>query len=1060
MLEKFLKNIKPREYQQKIFETCSEKNCLVVLPTGIGKTLIALMLTIGRMTKFPGERVVFLAPTKPLAEQHINYFKKHLPELFGDMQLFTGMVKAEKRKKIWQTSDIVFSTPQCVANDLKNNLYDLKEVCLLIEDEAHKCLKNYDYNYIAQEYQKQAQHPRIIGLTASPGSTPSKIKEICRNLSVEAVELRTRESDDVKEYLQELKFEKIMIDFPAELEEIRQALLVIFNKYVEELKKRRILFEYPSKINLINLQKKISATIARGNRNFNYMLGASACAQAVKIQHSLELLETQTLQSFHTYLSGLLNQAAKKQSKGVVRLVNKPEFNYAYSQANELLSKNKEHPKLGKLIEIIEIEKAKNPKTKIIVFTQFRETASIISKNLNKIKDTSAKVFIGQAKKAGIGLSQKEQKQIINEFSDGKINVLCATSIHPDEYIVLKKGNRIVIKKIGEFVDTFIKKENPNKTVSKKIERWEALTSDGNKVLFKTITHIHRHPTQNETVKVKLNSGFDCFITENHSLFSFNKEDKFVPSIPEEKKFVSFSLNCPNVEQNKKIDIIQEVYENCSKEKLKNLFGSVQGLTQAKIRILKTNFSILLKLKEKEISIIHLSKEAKRDYSVTMDCLKRLKKQGFITQRRTSKNYKNLSRVTEKGRIYLKFLEWFFKNVKYHKGKYRFRFSDNQNNLKEFNEFFEQNLNIYYGKTRFPRFLEINKSLARFLGFYVSEESTRKTKSTSGVFLAARNKKIQQMMEESIKNGLKLKIRRNWGGIVIDSQVAYYLIKDILKAGVGAYNKEVPEIIFTSPSQVKWEFLKSYFLGDGYLDKDRITLTTVSRKLVTGLVLLLRMLGVKKITLYKQKNIYRIYIYESLPFAKIKDKNDKMGHSYYSLIPSAINSDKIYRKYKNYYSPSISHLKCRKNGKWNSDICFDYIKKIERIERPKFVYDLSVMDTENFIGGTGLFCLHNSIGEEGLDIPEVNTVIFYEPIPSEIRKIQRAGRTARLIKGKLIMLITKKTRDEAYYYVSRSREKKMHSAIDSIRKDLNNQNLSNKENLNKGDKSEQQKKLK
>ncbi|MBU0467393.1 MAG: hypothetical protein KKF39_07065, partial [Nanoarchaeota archaeon] len=67
-----------------------------------------------------------------------------------------------------------------------------------------------------------------------------------------------------------------------------------------------------------------------------------------------------------------------------------------------------------------------------------------------------------------------------------------------------------------------------------------------------------------------------------------------------------------------------------------------------------------------------------------------------------------------------------------------------------------------------------------------------------------------------------------------------------------------------------------------------------------------------------------------------------------------------------------------------------------------------------------------SIGEEGLDIPEVNAVIFYEPIPSAIRAIQRAGRTARLMKGKLIILITKGTRDETSYYVSRSREKKMH----------------------------------
>src|SRR3989344_3599470 len=125
----FLEKITPREYQQKIFEKCINKNCLIVLPTGLGKTLIALMLSIERMKRFPGEKVLFLAPTKPLVEQHLDYFKKHLPELFGDMQLFTGAVNASNRKKLFQNADIIFSTPQCVANDLRKGLYDLKEVC-------------------------------------------------------------------------------------------------------------------------------------------------------------------------------------------------------------------------------------------------------------------------------------------------------------------------------------------------------------------------------------------------------------------------------------------------------------------------------------------------------------------------------------------------------------------------------------------------------------------------------------------------------------------------------------------------------------------------------------------------------------------------------------------------------------------------------------------------------------------------------------------------------------------------------------------------------------------
>ena len=428
MQEEFLKNIVPREYQQNILETCLKKNCLVVLPTGLGKTLIALMLTIERMKEFAG-KVVFLAPTKPLAEQHLNYFKKHLTELFGDMQLFTGMVNATKRKEIWRTADIIFSTPQCVANDLRKNLYDLKDVCLLIEDEAHRCTKNYDYNYISQQYKKQATNPRILGLTASPGSETSKIKDICRNLFIEEVELRTREHQDVKKYLQELEFEKKIVKFPPEFEEIRHILKKLFNQYVEELQSRRIFYGFPSKIELIKLQKKIFINIGRGSKNFNYMLGASACAQAIKIQHALELLETQTLSGFNKYLQNLFKQASQKQSKGVIKLVAKPEFNFIYMQSNELLAKNIEHPKIQELSEIVKKEKSQNDKIKIIVFTQYRESATIIAKKLNELGGINAKVFVGQAKKQGTGMNQKEQKKIITEFSSGESNVLCATCI-------------------------------------------------------------------------------------------------------------------------------------------------------------------------------------------------------------------------------------------------------------------------------------------------------------------------------------------------------------------------------------------------------------------------------------------------------------------------------------------------------------------------------------------------------------------------------------------------------------------------------------------------------
>ncbi|MCD6398626.1 MAG: hypothetical protein J7L08_01790, partial [Candidatus Aenigmarchaeota archaeon] len=74
-----------------------------------------------------------------------------------------------------------------------------------------------------------------------------------------------------------------------------------------------------------------------------------------------------------------------------------------------------------------------------------------------------------------------------------------------------------------------------------------------------------------------------------------------------------------------------------------------------------------------------------------------------------------------------------------------------------------------------------------------------------------------------------------------------------------------------------------------------------------------------------------------------------------------------------------------------------------------------------------------SVGEEGLDIPSVDLVIFYEPIPSEIRSIQRRGRTGRQNAGKVITLIAKETRDEGYFWASKYKEKRMKVILKNMR---------------------------
>ena len=82
-----------------------------------------------------------------------------------------------------------------------------------------------------------------------------------------------------------------------------------------------------------------------------------------------------------------------------------------------------------------------------------------------------------------------------------------------------------------------------------------------------------------------------------------------------------------------------------------------------------------------------------------------------------------------------------------------------------------------------------------------------------------------------------------------------------------------------------------------------------------------------------------------------------------------------------------------------------------------------------------------SVGEEGLDIPSTDVVIFYEPVPSAIRLIQRRGRTGRDSSGIVYMFMTEDTRDEAAHWSSRSKEREMYRMLENIDLEIDNDEI-------------------
>jgi Fanconi anemia group M protein len=77
-----------------------------------------------------------------------------------------------------------------------------------------------------------------------------------------------------------------------------------------------------------------------------------------------------------------------------------------------------------------------------------------------------------------------------------------------------------------------------------------------------------------------------------------------------------------------------------------------------------------------------------------------------------------------------------------------------------------------------------------------------------------------------------------------------------------------------------------------------------------------------------------------------------------------------------------------------------------------------------------------SVGEEGLDIPSTDAVIFYEPVSSAIRLIQRRGRTGRNRPGAAFIFVTSESRDEAAFWSSKGKEKRMHDLFSAGRMEI------------------------
>ena len=427
-----------REYQENIFINCLNHNCLVVIPTGLGKTIIGLMLAVHRLTERPNSKVIFLAPTKPLVDQHYKSFLDLTTLIEDSLKSITGTIQPEKRKLVWDNLTIAFMTPQVLQNDIISNLYSIKEVSLIIFDECHRAVGDYAYCFIAKKYMNESKFPQILGLTASPGSTEEKIKEIRENLFIDHVEIRTEKDPDVKPYIHNVDNEWIKIKLPNEFLEIINILTDKLKNTYKWLKENELLESFDiNKINrkdLLKLNHTINRRIASSrddNEKFQMFNAKKFAANAIRLSHMTELIETQGVNALKDYIEKNEDKIKKNTAnKSLKELFIDKDFKRIKDMTYHIQSKGIVHPKLEKLKHLLNTQLSENPDSRILVFCHFRDSVNNIVRYLKKDKLIKAHKFVGQASKGSDkGLTQKEQINLLKEFKEGEYNTLIGTSV-------------------------------------------------------------------------------------------------------------------------------------------------------------------------------------------------------------------------------------------------------------------------------------------------------------------------------------------------------------------------------------------------------------------------------------------------------------------------------------------------------------------------------------------------------------------------------------------------------------------------------------------------------
>lgn len=418
--------MKPRPYQIEAYRKALDSNLLLVLPTGLGKTLVSAMLAY-RFLNF-GKKVIMLSPTRPLVDQHFLTMAKLFEGTNFKIRSLTGHDSVDSRMTNWAEGDFIISTPQTVQKDMERGIVYMDKFFLLIVDEAHRATGNYAYVNVAKAM-SDLPGRRILAMTASPGSKNEKVNEIKENLNISRVLLKTDDDPDIAPYVKGSDSEPVFIQISPEQQRAISLLRGVKQEFMEQITKK---FPYvkkaASRADMSQYIRDLSAKAVAGDKSlFNSI---PYFTSVIRLDVLGEYIETQGMEIAMNYL----NEMMQSEEKSIQRTISIWERNASFVSARLVIkeaTETYENPKFRKVLDMTEKMVAEHPESRCLVFTHYRKTSELLLRYLEKNSKTVRAIrFIGQgSKEDDKGMSQAAQREGIEKFKSGEFNVMLATSV-------------------------------------------------------------------------------------------------------------------------------------------------------------------------------------------------------------------------------------------------------------------------------------------------------------------------------------------------------------------------------------------------------------------------------------------------------------------------------------------------------------------------------------------------------------------------------------------------------------------------------------------------------